>query len=61
LITDEPVLVIGGHEVHATVRIGISVCPDGGRDAETMLKNADTAMYYAKKKGRNNWQLFTQA
>ena len=53
--------LIGGHEVHATLSIGISVCPDDGRDAETMLKNADTAMYHAKKMGRNNYQFFTQA
>jgi diguanylate cyclase (GGDEF)-like protein len=39
--------------------IGISVCPDDGRDAEAMLKNADTAMYHAKKMGRDNYQLFT--
>ena len=52
--------IIGGHEVHVTVSIGISVCPDDGRDAEAMLKNADTAMYHAKKMGRNNYQFFTQ-
>jgi diguanylate cyclase (GGDEF)-like protein/PAS domain S-box-containing protein len=53
--------LVGGHEVHVTVSIGISVCPDDGRDAETMLKNADTAMYHAKKMGRNNCQFFTRA
>ncbi len=52
--------IIGGHEVHVTVSIGVSVCPDDGRDAEAMLKNADTAMYHAKKMGRNNYQFFTQ-
>jgi len=52
--------VIGGHEVHVTMSIGISVCPDDGRDAEAMLKNADMAMYHAKKMGRNNYQFFTQ-
>ena len=52
--------LIGGHEVHVTVSIGISVCPDDGRDAEAMLKNADTAMYHAKKMGRKNYQFFTQ-
>ena len=51
---------IAGHEVHITLSIGISVCPDDGRDAETMLKNADTAMYHAKKMGRDNYQFFTQ-
>jgi diguanylate cyclase (GGDEF)-like protein/PAS domain S-box-containing protein len=53
--------LIAGHEVHVTVSIGISVCPDDGRDAEAMLKNADTAMYHAKKMGRDNYQVFTQA
>jgi diguanylate cyclase (GGDEF)-like protein len=53
--------LIGGHEIHATLSIGISVCPDDGRDAETMLKNADTAMYHAKKVGRDNYQFFMQA
>jgi diguanylate cyclase (GGDEF)-like protein/PAS domain S-box-containing protein len=53
--------LIGGHEVRVTLSIGISVCPDDGRDAESMLKNADTAMYHAKKMGRDNYQLFTQA
>ena len=52
--------LIGGHEVHVTLSIGISVCPDDGQDAEAMLKNADTAMYHAKKMGRNNCQFFTQ-
>jgi len=52
--------LIGGHEVHVTLSIGISICPDDGRDAETMLKNSDTSMYYAKKMGRNNYQFFTQ-
>ena len=50
--------LIGGREVHATLSIGISVCPDDGRDAEVMLKNADTAMYHAKRVGRNNFQFF---
>ena len=53
--------LIAGHEVRITLSIGISVCPDDGRDAETMLKNADTAMYHAKKTGRNNHQFFTHA
>ena len=52
--------LIGGHEVHITLSIGISVCPDDGQDAEAMLKNADTAMYHAKKMGRNNYKFFTQ-
>ena len=52
--------LIEGHEVRVTLSIGISVCPDDGRDAEAMLKNADMAMYHAKKMGRNNYQFYTQ-
>ena len=52
--------LISGHEVPITLSIGISICPDDGRDAEAMIKNADTAMYHAKKMGRNNFQNFTQ-
>jgi diguanylate cyclase (GGDEF)-like protein/PAS domain S-box-containing protein len=44
------------HEI--TTSIGISVYPPDGADAETLIKNADTAMYQAKEKGRDNCQLF---
>ncbi|MBC7755924.1 MAG: EAL domain-containing protein [Bdellovibrio sp.] len=49
---------IGKTELHVTTSIGVSVYPADGLDAETLLKNADTAMYYAKEKGRNNYQFF---
>ena len=51
---------IAGKELHVTVSIGISIYPDDGRDAETLIKCADTAMYHAKDKGRNNYQFFTE-
>ena len=38
--------------------IGISTYPDNGEDAETLIKNADTAMYHAKENGRDNYQFF---
>jgi diguanylate cyclase (GGDEF)-like protein/PAS domain S-box-containing protein len=49
---------IGGQDVHILGSIGISVYPEDGRDAETLIKNADTAMYNAKESGRNNFQYF---
>lgn len=47
-------------ELHVTVSIGISIYPDNGEDAETLIKNADTAMYHAKEQGRNNYQFFEE-
>lgn len=47
------------YELHVTTSIGISIYPTDGLDAETLIKNADTAMYQAKGKGRNNYQFFT--
>ena len=50
---------IAGNELHISASIGISVFPDDGQSAETLIKRADTAMYHAKDKGRNNYQFFT--
>jgi len=44
--------------LHISTSIGISVYPNDGLDAETLIKSADTAMYYAKDKGRANYQFF---
>jgi diguanylate cyclase (GGDEF)-like protein/PAS domain S-box-containing protein len=54
----EPQL-IGQHEIHVTLSIGISVYPDDGIDGDTVMENADAAMYHAKASGRNNYQFFT--
>jgi len=49
---------VGGHNLHIDGTIGISIYPTDGEDAETLIKNADIAMYHAKKKGRDNFQFF---
>jgi len=48
-----------GHELHITTSIGISVYPYDGRDAETLVKNADISMYRAKELGRNKVVYYT--
>ena len=50
---------VSGHQLPAEVSIGISVYPDDGDNAQTLLRNADTAMYHAKESGRGNYQFFS--
>jgi diguanylate cyclase (GGDEF)-like protein/PAS domain S-box-containing protein len=52
---------INQHELHVTTSIGVSVYPDDGQNAETLIKNADTAMYQAKENGHQCYQFFTPA
>lgn len=52
-------IVVEGHELHVGCSIGISLYPDDGSDPETLMRNADIAMYHAKEKGRGNFQYFT--
>lgn len=52
---------IRGLNYLVTCSIGISVYPDDGIEPSVLLKNADSAMYEAKKAGRNNYQVYTQA
>ena len=51
--------VVQGHSLNVTCSIGISVFPDHSLDAETLVKNADAAMYCAKENGRNSFRFFT--
>jgi diguanylate cyclase (GGDEF)-like protein len=53
--------LLDNHEVFITASVGITVFPSDGADGDTLLKNADTAMYHAKDQGRNNYQFFTQS
>jgi diguanylate cyclase (GGDEF)-like protein/PAS domain S-box-containing protein len=56
---EEPVTV-GNRQLYVTASIGIALSPDDGTDAESLLKNADSALYRAKDAGRNNYQLCTE-
>ena len=51
----------GGRELVVTASIGISMFPDDGSDAESLLKRADAAMYRAKKRGGDNFQVYTHS
>lgn len=50
--------IIDGHELRVTLSIGISVYPENGLDADTLMRNADTAMYATKENCRNSYQFF---
>lgn len=50
---------IEGYDLVVTASIGISIFPDDGEDSQTLLMNADTAMYLAKEHGKNNYQFYT--
>ncbi len=50
--------LIDGHRLHATLSVGISLYPDHGQDVETVIQNADIALYRAKQSGRNTYQVF---
>jgi diguanylate cyclase (GGDEF)-like protein/PAS domain S-box-containing protein len=51
--------VVQGHSLNIGCSLGISIFPEHGADGETLIKNADAAMYNAKERGRNNFQFFT--
>jgi len=51
---------LAGHEFRVTVSIGASMYPDDGEDEESLMKNADIAMYHAKEQGKNNFQFYSE-
>ncbi|MDD5241851.1 MAG: EAL domain-containing protein [Sulfuricella sp.] len=51
---------LGSHELSISLSVGLAVYPDDGRDFETLLKKADTAMYQAKEAGRNSYRFHTE-
>jgi diguanylate cyclase (GGDEF)-like protein len=54
-------VTIDGHEIVISASIGISLFPSDGENAETMVKNADAAMYRAKENGKNNYQFHSES
>jgi diguanylate cyclase (GGDEF)-like protein/PAS domain S-box-containing protein len=54
-------MTVGGQEMSLSVSIGIAMHPGDGDDIESLLKNADVAMYHAKQSGRDDFQFFNQA
>ncbi|OOM16327.1 putative bifunctional diguanylate cyclase/phosphodiesterase [Clostridium saccharobutylicum] len=50
--------IVNGREIYLTASIGVALSPDHGIDYNTLLKNADAAMYKAKKNGKNEFNLF---
>jgi diguanylate cyclase (GGDEF)-like protein len=52
---------VAGQEFRITTSVGVTIFPRDGNSAEVLMRNADTAMYRAKERGRDNYQLFTPA
>ncbi|MEJ8553478.1 putative bifunctional diguanylate cyclase/phosphodiesterase [Tepidibacter sp. Z1-5] len=57
-IFSEP-FILETRQINITCSIGIAIFPEHGKNIETLLKNADIAMYQAKEKGRNNFKFFS--
>ena len=51
---------IAGHKLTLTASVGISIYPDDGADVQSLIRNADAAMYHAKKDGRNRFRFYTE-
>ena len=52
--------LVRGHSINISCSVGISIFPEHGADGETLISNADTAMYSAKASGRNTFRYFTK-
>ncbi|AFY33759.1 EAL domain-containing protein [Calothrix sp. PCC 7507] len=57
----KPVFAIENHRLHVSASIGVSLYPMHGKDAETLIKNADAALYSVKSQGRNHYQFYHSA
>ena len=51
---------VAGHDLHLSTSVGVTVYPQDDHGADTLLRNADLAMYHAKQEGRNNVQFYSQ-
>jgi diguanylate cyclase (GGDEF)-like protein/PAS domain S-box-containing protein len=58
--TITPEFVVQGHSLNVRCSVGISIFPEHGAESETLIKNADAAMYSAKESGRNAFRFFTE-
>ena len=52
---------LDGNNSNISASVGISIYPDDGTESETLLKNADSAMYEVKSRGRNGYQFFNDS
>jgi diguanylate cyclase (GGDEF)-like protein len=59
LLTLEDAFNLQGHELYVTASLGIALLDQNSPDTETLIQHADTALYYAKDKGRNNYQYYS--
>ena len=50
--------IINNNSIYSTASIGVAFFPDNGEDFDGLLKSADSAMYFAKSNGKNQWQMF---
>ncbi|MCT7958395.1 EAL domain-containing protein [Laspinema palackyanum] len=59
--TFKPAFFIENHHLHISTSIGIALYPHDGEDGETLIKHADSALYRAKEKGRNTYEVYTHS